>query len=65
MIRRFKETRRRHPFSNRGGPLLEELQRERKQMESLREVANKIIDTSELTPQELKKTNCGIIWCGQ
>jgi UPF0042 nucleotide-binding protein len=54
LIRRFKETRRRHPFSNRG-PLLEELQRERKQMESLREVANKIIDTSELTPQELKK----------
>ncbi|MGI6587243.1 MAG: RNase adapter RapZ [Peptococcia bacterium] len=53
LIRRFKETRRRHPFSGRG-PLLEEIRRERKRMEELRGIANKIIDTSELTPNELK-----------
>lgn len=53
LIKRFKETRRRHPFSGRG-PLLEEIRRERKRMEELRGIANKIIDTSELTPNELK-----------
>ncbi|MGI6145068.1 MAG: RNase adapter RapZ [Clostridia bacterium] len=53
LIKRFKETRRRHPFSGRG-PLLEEIRSERERMEELRGIANKIIDTSELTPHELK-----------
>jgi len=53
LIRRFKETRRRHPFSGRG-PLLEEIRSERERMEELRGIANKIIDTSELTPNQLK-----------
>lgn len=53
LIKRFKETRRRHPFSGRG-PLLEEITRERERMEEMRGIANKIIDTSELSPNELK-----------
>ncbi|MDD2400910.1 MAG: RNase adapter RapZ [Clostridia bacterium] len=53
LVKRFKETRRRHPLSNQG-PLLEEILLERKRMENLREIANKIIDTSELLPKELR-----------
>lgn len=53
LIKRFKETRRRHPLSSQG-PLLEEILLERERMEELRGIANKIIDTSELSPAELK-----------
>ncbi len=53
LIKRFKETRRRHPLASQG-PLLEEILLERKRMEGLRGIANKIIDTSELSPKELK-----------
>jgi UPF0042 nucleotide-binding protein len=53
LIKRFKETRRRHPLCSQG-PLLEEILLERERMEELRGIANKIIDTSELSPNELK-----------
>jgi UPF0042 nucleotide-binding protein len=53
LVKRFKETRRRHPLSN-DGPLLEEILHEKEKMEELRGIANKIIDTSELLPNELK-----------
>lgn len=53
LVKRFKETRRRHPLSNLG-PLLEEILLEKQRMESLRGIANKIIDTSEISPKELK-----------
>ena len=52
-MKRFKETRRRHPLSSQG-PLLEEILLEKQRMESLRGIANIIIDTSELGPKELK-----------
>ncbi len=53
LIKRFKETRRRHPLSGRGS-LLEDILREKKQLEELRGIASKIIDTSNLTNSELK-----------
>lgn len=53
LVKRFKETRRRHPLSNHGR-LLEDILLERKRLEDLRGIANKVIDTSELTPAELK-----------
>lgn len=52
LVRRYKETRRRHPLSP---DLLEGIRAERKRMEELRGRASKIIDTSELTPQQLRE----------
>lgn len=53
LIRRFKESRRRHPLSPLGR-VLEGIALERKRMEELRGQANKIIDTSDLKVNELK-----------
>jgi len=53
LVKRFKETRRRHPLSNHGR-LLEDILLERQRLEGLRGIANKIIDTSNLTTNELK-----------
>lgn len=53
LVRRFKATRRRHPLSPLGRTL-EGITAERRRLEELRGMANKIIDTSDLTVQELK-----------
>lgn len=53
LVRRFKESRRRHPLAA-GGRLLDAIQKERQMLEELRGRANLIIDTSNLTPKELK-----------
>lgn len=53
LVRRFKETRRRHPLAPHGR-LLEGIKAERKQLEELRGRAHRIIDTSELTPNQLR-----------
>lgn len=52
LVRRFKESRRRHPLG--GGRLLENIQEERKMLEEIRGRANLVIDTSNLSPKELK-----------
>ncbi len=53
LVRRYKASRRRHPLS--GGEILEDIREERQRMKELRGRANKIIDTSNLTVQQLKK----------
>lgn len=53
LVKRFKETRRRHPLSEEGA-IVDGIHRERHIMEQLRGQANLIIDTSELAPFELK-----------
>jgi len=53
LIRRFKETRRRHPLSGEDS-ILEGIRRERETLSGLRAKADKVIDTSALTPAELK-----------
>lgn len=53
LVRRFKESRRRHPLSYRR-QLLEAIQLERKMLEELRGKANLVIDTSGLSPRQLK-----------
>ncbi|HEX3010540.1 MAG TPA: RNase adapter RapZ [Syntrophomonadaceae bacterium] len=55
LVRRFKESRRRHPLSP-TGRLLEAIDMERNILEEFRGRANIIIDTSGLTPRELKET---------
>jgi UPF0042 nucleotide-binding protein len=52
LVRRFSETRRRHPLSS-GGRIVDDIQYERKILSELREVADFVINTSELVSREL------------
>ncbi|WP_334109377.1 RNase adapter RapZ [Thermodesulfitimonas autotrophica] len=52
LVRRFKESRRPHPL---GGELLEAIRKERACLEELRGRAHKVIDTTNLTPHQLKE----------
>ncbi len=54
LIRRFKETRRRHPLVGEG-PLLKGISKEREMLLGLKEMADKIIDTSDFTVHRLKE----------
>jgi UPF0042 nucleotide-binding protein len=54
LVRRFKESRRRHPLAP-GGRLLEAIRVERNMLEELRGKANIILDTSDTTPRQLKE----------
>ncbi len=54
LLKRFKETRRKHPLSATGG-IGEGILEERKRLTKLREMATNIIDTSKLTPGRLKE----------
>ncbi|MGO8684286.1 MAG: RNase adapter RapZ, partial [Thermoleophilia bacterium] len=53
LVRRFKETRRRHPLAG-GGSVLDGIRKERRQLAPLRERATLIIDTSDLSIQQFK-----------
>lgn len=54
LIKRFSETRRRHPLSNRHTALTEAIIRERKILEPIANVATLTIDTSSLSLHELR-----------
>jgi len=54
ITRRFSETRRRHPLAPQG-TILEGIERERSALHDIREMADQVIDTSELTVHDLKK----------
>ncbi len=54
LVRRFKESRRRHPLST-YGEVLEVIRKERSLLQDLRGRANKIIDTSNITVKLLKE----------
>lgn len=54
LVQRYKETRRRHPLSSNGRDLLQAIQAEREQLAEIRALANEVIDTSGLTPQQLR-----------
>ena len=54
IIRRFKETRRRHPLAGEGS-LLDGIRLEREKLNLLKSMSDKIIDTSELTVHRLKE----------
>ena len=54
LIRRYKESRRRHPLSPQGR-VLDGIQAERQQLEELRVRADNIIDTSDLSAQQLRR----------
>jgi UPF0042 nucleotide-binding protein len=52
LVRRFKETRRPHPL---GGNLEESIQAEKERISLLKDAADRIIDTSSLTPHQLRQ----------
>ncbi|MGI6357969.1 MAG: RNase adapter RapZ [Bacillota bacterium] len=53
LIRRYKEVRRRHPLSG-DGSILDGIRHEKERLEELRQRADRIINTTDLTPQQLK-----------
>jgi len=55
LIRRFKETRRMHPLSQSGSTISDAIMQERKLLKPARERADYIIDTSNLSPAQLKE----------
>ncbi len=55
LVRRFKETRRKHPLAQ-AGNLLNGIRAERRRLEAVKGRAHKIIDTSNLTVKELRDT---------
>lgn len=54
IIKRYKETRRKHPLSG-DGNILEGISKERKMLEELKELSNYTIDTSELNVHQLSE----------
>lgn len=56
LVKRFSETRRRHPLTDDTTPLLEGIQRERALLAPLFEHAHRHINTSHTTPHELRRT---------
>jgi UPF0042 nucleotide-binding protein len=55
LIQRFKETRRRHPLSDAEPDLNEAIRVEREALVELREQADTIVNTSSVTPRELRE----------
>ena len=55
LVQRFKETRRRHPLSDQFPILQEAIAAEREALLELREQADKIVNTSHVTPRELRE----------
>jgi UPF0042 nucleotide-binding protein len=53
LVRRFSETRRPHPAAG-GGVLTDGIRRERERMRGLREIADRILDTTALTVHQLR-----------
>jgi RNase adapter protein RapZ len=64
LLRRFSETRRPHPAAE-GGPLAEGIRREREQLLPLREVADRVLDTSAMTVHELRAALRDLVERGQ
>lgn len=54
LVRRYKESRRRHPLANDGSPL-KGIEQERRLLEELKGMAHQVIDTSNLKPSQLKE----------
>lgn len=55
LVRRYEETRRKHPLAHAGG-VLESIQTERRRLQAVKEKADKIVDTSSLSVRELRNT---------
>ncbi len=54
LVRRFESTKRRHPVQSAGGSLIDKIENERNQLQSARTLADLVIDTSSLSPHQLR-----------
>ncbi len=54
LVKRYKETRRKHPLEEADERLIDSIKKERKQLKKMREVSDKIIDTSKLLTRDLR-----------
>lgn len=54
LVSRYKETRRSHPLQVDGGSVFKGIQAEREQLKAIREQSHLIIDTTSITPRELR-----------
>lgn len=59
LVRRYESTRRRHPFSD-GERLGSAIEHERQQLESLREAADVVVDTSDMNVHQLRERVSGL-----
>ncbi len=64
MIRRFKETRRAHPLSGIGS-IMEGITKEREKLSEIREIADYIIDTSNMRAANLKAEISSLLLSGK
>jgi UPF0042 nucleotide-binding protein len=55
LVRRFEDTRRRHPFEADGGGLVDAIRRERQALDSLKGEADVVVDTSDLNVHQLRE----------
>ncbi|MFW6134658.1 MAG: RNase adapter RapZ, partial [Elusimicrobiota bacterium] len=55
VLRRYSESRHRHPMGDKNESLKRTVEKERKKLAPLREKANIIIDTTDMTPHQLKQ----------
>ena len=56
LLNRYKETRREHPLCMEGLNLTEAISEERNRLQPLREIANYVIDTTNMTTRSIKKS---------
>jgi RNase adapter protein RapZ len=61
LVKRYSETRRRHPLSHQGMPLSDAIALERERLRPLRALADYIIDTSQTNVHQLRKAVLGQI----
>ena len=55
LVRRYSETRRRHPLAGEGGTVLDGIATERQALVELKSIADEVIDTTTLNVHELKR----------
>lgn len=63
LIKRYKETRRKHPLASEGS-ILDGIRRERELLSPIRALADYIVDTSDMTIGNLKKKISELFFCG-
>lgn len=61
LVNRYKETRRNHPLAGNNGRLIDGIRQEREILNDIRSRAQVIIDTSDLTPRQLREKLTGML----
>lgn len=65
LVKRYKETRRRHPLLSSNSTVINAIEKERKSLSELRKIATSIVDTSNLTLNQLREQITSIFKDGE